>query len=226
MPPTFEDGRPTTIQLAPDPESYKLLLAPLGHTELLNPAVYDPRATLLGYWLYVAGAIMLIWGFLTPEGASDGWWGYTPLSNSIYTPGPGQSLWAAGFFLAGAGMVLQGGATLWTIVRLRGQASQLEFAQRQLDAEQSKNRREMTLTVTKLSAVGEQTRTALEALRENGIHIETSCEQGVCGTCLTGLLEGLPDHRDVFLTDDEKEAGDKIMPCVSRAKSSLLVLDL
>jgi len=69
-------------------------------------------------------------------------------------------------------------------------------------------------------------KTIVEALRENGIHIETSCEQGVCGTCLTGLLEGLPDHRDVFLTDDEKEAGDKIMPCVSRAKSSLLVLDL
>ena len=83
------------------------------------PRIAAPRATLLGYWLYVAGAIMLIWGFLTPEGASTGWWGYTPLSNSIYTPGPGQSLWAAGFFLAGAGMVLQGGATLWTIVRLR-----------------------------------------------------------------------------------------------------------
>jgi len=83
------------------------------------PRIAAPRATLLGYWLYVAGAIMLIWGFLTPEGASDGWWGYTPLSNSIYTPGPGQSLWAAGFFLAGGGMVLQGGATLWTILRLR-----------------------------------------------------------------------------------------------------------
>jgi len=58
-----------------------------------------------------------------------------------------------------------------TIVRLRGQASQLEFAQRQLDAEQSKNRREVTLTVTKLSAVGAQTRTALEALRENGFDL-------------------------------------------------------
>jgi cytochrome c oxidase subunit 1 len=83
------------------------------------PRIAAPRATLLGYWLYVAGAIMLIWGFLTPEGASDGWWGYTPLSNSIYTPGPGQSLWAAGMFLAGAGMVLQGATTTWTILRMR-----------------------------------------------------------------------------------------------------------
>ena len=56
--------------------------------------------------------------------------------------------------------------------------------------------------------------------------IETSCEQGVCGTCLTGVLEGKPDHRDVFLTDEEKDACDKIMPCVSRAQSDVLVLDL
>jgi vanillate monooxygenase ferredoxin subunit len=66
----------------------------------------------------------------------------------------------------------------------------------------------------------------VESLAAHGIHIETSCEQGVCGTCLTGLLEGTPDHRDVFLTDEEKEACDKMMPCVSRAKSEVLVLDL
>ena len=47
LPPTAAEGRPTTIQLAPDRDSYKLLLAPLGHTDLLNPAVYDPRANLI-----------------------------------------------------------------------------------------------------------------------------------------------------------------------------------
>jgi hypothetical protein len=47
LPPTVADGRPTTIQLAPDRESYKLLLAPLGHTDLINPAAYDPRANLI-----------------------------------------------------------------------------------------------------------------------------------------------------------------------------------
>ncbi len=66
----------------------------------------------------------------------------------------------------------------------------------------------------------------VEAAAEKGVHIETSCEQGVCGTCLTGILEGTPDHRDVFLTDEEREAGDKFLPCVSRAKSERLVLDL
>lgn len=69
-------------------------------------------------------------------------------------------------------------------------------------------------------------RSIVEVLAEHGVHIETSCEQGVCGTCLTGVLDGVPDHRDVFLTDAEKQACDKIMPCVSRAKSLLLVLDL
>lgn len=66
----------------------------------------------------------------------------------------------------------------------------------------------------------------VKALAGHGVTIETSCEQGVCGTCLTGLLEGEPDHRDVFLTDAEKLAGDKLMPCVSRARSEVLVLDL
>jgi vanillate O-demethylase ferredoxin subunit len=69
-------------------------------------------------------------------------------------------------------------------------------------------------------------RSIVEALADKGITIDTSCEQGVCGTCLTGVLEGEPDHRDVFLTDDEKRACDKMMPCVSRAKSAVLVLDL
>jgi hypothetical protein len=47
FPPTVAEGRYTTIQLAPDRESYRLLLAPLGYTELLNPAVYDPRTNLI-----------------------------------------------------------------------------------------------------------------------------------------------------------------------------------
>lgn len=69
-------------------------------------------------------------------------------------------------------------------------------------------------------------KTIVQALGEHGIEISTSCEQGVCGTCVTGLLEGEADHRDAFLTAAERRAGDKIMPCVSRAKSRVLVLDL
>ena len=69
-------------------------------------------------------------------------------------------------------------------------------------------------------------KTIVAALAEKGIHVETSCEQGVCGTCLTGVLEGVPYHRDVFLTDEEREANDKMLVCVSRACSAVIVLDL
>lgn len=66
----------------------------------------------------------------------------------------------------------------------------------------------------------------VQVLSLQGIEIYTSCEQGVCGTCVTPVLEGMPDHRDSFLTDDEKRCGDRLMPCVSRSCSNVLVLDL
>ncbi|MNH15214.1 Phenoxybenzoate dioxygenase subunit beta [compost metagenome] len=68
--------------------------------------------------------------------------------------------------------------------------------------------------------------TILEALAQVGIKIDISCEQGVCGTCMCEVLEGEPDHRDVYLTDDEKAANDQILVCCSRAKSNKLVLDI
>jgi vanillate monooxygenase ferredoxin subunit len=65
-----------------------------------------------------------------------------------------------------------------------------------------------------------------DALCAHGIKVATSCREGVCGTCLTGVIAGTPDHRDAFLSDKERKAGDKMMICVSRAKSGQLVLDL
>ena len=69
-------------------------------------------------------------------------------------------------------------------------------------------------------------RTPIEVLAEHGIDIPVSCEQGMCGTCLTKVLDGEPDHRDMFLTDDERAANNQFTPCCSRAKSAMLVLDL
>ena len=66
----------------------------------------------------------------------------------------------------------------------------------------------------------------LEVIRENGIEIASSCEQGACGTCVATVLEGEPMHQDVYLSDAEKLSGTKIMTCVSRAKSARIVLDL
>ncbi|MGK5077291.1 PDR/VanB family oxidoreductase [Janthinobacterium sp. HLX7-2] len=69
-------------------------------------------------------------------------------------------------------------------------------------------------------------RTVVEVLAENGIDIPVSCEQGVCGTCLMRVLDGVPEHRDVYLTDEERAANDQFTPCCSRSKSALLLLDL
>lgn len=69
-------------------------------------------------------------------------------------------------------------------------------------------------------------KTIVEALMDQGVDIPISCEQGVCGTCLTRVLEGEPDHRDLYLTDEEREANDQMLPCCSRSKSGMLVLDL
>ncbi|MDB4512109.1 PDR/VanB family oxidoreductase [Arenicella sp.] len=64
------------------------------------------------------------------------------------------------------------------------------------------------------------------ALSNAGITVNVSCEQGVCGTCITDVLEGEPDHRDHFLTDEEKADNDQMALCCSRAKSTCLVVDI
>lgn len=69
-------------------------------------------------------------------------------------------------------------------------------------------------------------RTALEVLSEAGVDIPYSCAEGVCGTCLTRVLAGEPDHRDLYLTNEEHAANDQFTPCCSRARTPLLVLDL
>lgn len=66
----------------------------------------------------------------------------------------------------------------------------------------------------------------LDALSEAGVPVLASCRQGVCGTCETTVLAGVPDHRDSLLDDDERRRGDCFYPCVSRSASDRLVLDL
>ncbi|EJN00320.1 PDR/VanB family oxidoreductase [Herbaspirillum sp. YR522] len=66
----------------------------------------------------------------------------------------------------------------------------------------------------------------IDILAREGIVIDTSCREGICGTCVVPLLEGEPDHRDNCLSKKEKAANDQICTCVSRAKSKMLVLDL
>lgn len=69
-------------------------------------------------------------------------------------------------------------------------------------------------------------KTALEVLEEAGIDIDFSCEQGVCGSCLTKVSSGTPEHRDQFQTESEKSLNDHFTPCCSRAKTESLSIDL
>ncbi|WP_097303096.1 PDR/VanB family oxidoreductase [Pseudomonas chlororaphis] len=69
-------------------------------------------------------------------------------------------------------------------------------------------------------------KSVVQVLESHGIEIAMSCEQGICGTCLTRVLEGVPEHRDLFLTEDEQARNDQFTPCCSRSKTPLLVLDI
>ena len=77
----------------------------------------------------------------------------------------------------------------------------------------------MSLEVTEGASI-------LEVLREHGLRLPASCEQGACGTCVATVLEGDIDHQDVYLSAAEKARGDRILTCVSRAKSKRLILDI
>ncbi|MGI5128193.1 PDR/VanB family oxidoreductase [Pseudonocardia sp. CA-107938] len=69
-------------------------------------------------------------------------------------------------------------------------------------------------------------RSILEVVEDSGVAVLSSCREGTCGTCETAVLDGVPDHRDSLLTDEERAAGDTMMICVSRSCSARLVLDL
>lgn len=67
----------------------------------------------------------------------------------------------------------------------------------------------------------------LEAIERAGVDAPYLCRGGACGQCETVVLDhqGNLVHRDHWLTDEEKAAGKKIMPCVSRFEGQTLVLD-
>lgn len=69
-------------------------------------------------------------------------------------------------------------------------------------------------------------RSVLDVVEEAGVPVLSSCREGTCGTCETGVLDGVPDHRDSLLTADEQARNDRMMVCVSRSTTRRLVLDL
>lgn len=69
-------------------------------------------------------------------------------------------------------------------------------------------------------------KTILETLLDNAVDVSYACSAGVCGTCITRVVDGIPEHRDDYLTADEKAQNRSIMVCCSGSRSPTLVLDL
>ncbi len=84
------------------------------------PDVAFPRLNAFSYWLFLFGGTMVVSGFFTPGGAASfGWFAYSPLSDSLYTPGYGADLWIVGLAVSGLGTILGGVNFVTTIVCMR-----------------------------------------------------------------------------------------------------------
>ncbi|MFS0701242.1 cytochrome c oxidase subunit I [Cellulomonas sp. 179-A 4D5 NHS] len=132
----FEPG----IQVVQTPEQYNQLFTMHGTIMLLlfatplfagfaniimplqigAPDVAFPRLNMFAYWLYLFGGLIAVGGFLTPQGAASfGWFAYTPLSTTAYSPGLGGDLWVFGLALGGFGTILGAVNFITTIVCMR-----------------------------------------------------------------------------------------------------------
>ncbi|WP_443060060.1 PDR/VanB family oxidoreductase [Streptomyces sp. NBC_00485] len=141
----------------------------------------------------------------------NAWLGTPRADTKVYCCGPGPLLAA-----------VEAACAAWPLYALRTErftATTQTAPVRDTPFEVELRRTGRTVTVTPDVSV-------LEAVRRAGADVLSSCEQGACGTCLTPVLEGEPDHRDSILADHERSAGDCMFLCVSRSCGDRLVLDL
>ena len=85
---------------------------------------------------------------------------------------------------------------------------------------------EVVLARSRRTVAVPQGKSILRAVEDAGVPVLSSCREGTCGTCETPVLEGVPDHRDSLLSEEERATGDTMVICVSRARGRRLVLDL
>jgi cytochrome c oxidase subunit 1 len=85
-----------------------------------SPDVAFPRLNMLAFWLFLFGSLIVIGGFLTPDGAASfGWFAYTPLSDAVRSPGVGSDMWILGLTMSGLGTILGGVNFVTTIFCMR-----------------------------------------------------------------------------------------------------------
>ena len=99
------------------------------------------------------------------------------------------------------------------------------FAPPKIDATENKSF-EVFLARSKKTLQVQPDEFLIDVLHGNGHQVMCSCTQGICGSCITPVLEGVPDHRDAVMSDAERNSNKQMCVCVSRAKSARLVLDI
>jgi ferredoxin len=85
---------------------------------------------------------------------------------------------------------------------------------------------EVVLARSGLTITVEPGRSILETVEAAGVNVLSSCREGTCGTCETDVLDGLPEHRDSLLTEEERVGNETMFICVSRCQGAQLTLDL
>ncbi|SIO72097.1 vanillate O-demethylase ferredoxin subunit [Burkholderia sp. GAS332] len=70
-----------------------------------------------------------------------------------------------------------------------------------------------------------ENKSIIDVLSHAGVQIEAVCREGVCGTCIVRVIDGVPDHRDTVLSDEEKASCKRMCACVSRSKSATITID-
>ena len=164
--------------------------------------------------LHNLGTSMIPHTGLTPQATCDVIAGV--LAN--YTP-------AQHVYICGPGAMLEATRELATKAAWPDEAVHFEYFKNTHEIEYNTTF-EIALSRSALTLQVPAGKTILQVLRDNGIKAPSSCEQGACGTCLMTVIEGEPDHQDVYLSTTERAANQKIITCVSRSKSNRLVLDI
>ena len=108
----------------------------------------------------------------------------------------------------------------------RGALHVERFQKREVDALAPQAEFEVELRRSELVLRVPADRSILEVVEEADVDVFSSCQEGVCGSCETAVLGGVPDHRDSVLSPADREAGQYMMICVSRSCTPRLVLDL
>lgn len=146
--------------------------------------------------------------------------GLLPLAEVLGTPRPGTMVYACG--PEGLLQAVEQQCAAWPPGSLHVE----RFAPRPMTSAPAATTFEVVCQRSGVTLQVPADRSILEMAEEAGINALSSCQEGVCGTCETAVLEGVPDHRDSLLSPEEQDANDFMMICVSRCQGSRLVLDL